>query len=104
MAVNTSPALLPGEKPQSRRGRGGRRRRDYALLDPVRQPHRRRGVRGLDADEDADDGDERDRRRGQHRRRHDVVPQGLDGQHAVLLRVLVQHASTQDKLSQNSQM
>jgi hypothetical protein len=50
-----------------------------------------------DADEDADDGDERDRRRGQHRRLHDVVPQRLHGKHAVLLRVLVRRAMMKDQ-------
>lgn len=59
-------------------------------LAPVHQRPRRLGVgRGgwrRDADEDADDGDERDGRGRQHRRRHDVVPQRLHRQHAVLLR------------------
>lgn len=66
-----------------------------AGLVPVHQPWRRvvgrGGGRGRDADEDADDGDERDGRGGQHRRRHDVVPQRLHRQHAVLLRVLRRH-------------
>jgi hypothetical protein len=64
-------------------------------LAPVHQPRRLGGRRGRgggrrrDADEDADDGDQRDGRGRQHRRRHDVVPQRLHREHAVLLRVLL---------------
>jgi len=64
-------------------------------LAPVHQPRRRslaggrRGGWRRDADEDADDGDQRDGRGRQHRRRHDVVAQRLHRQHAVLLRVLL---------------
>ena len=79
---------LPGLAPVHQQRRPRRRRRGG-----------RRGPSRRGAEEDADDGDERDGRRGKHRRRHDVVPQRLHGQHAVLLRVLRPQERTTDRLT-----